>query len=86
MPGIRRLVVPLAVAALGLAALSGCVPTGTPTPGASDTATTPTGSASATVTPSPTTSPSSTPITIGCSTLITPDALYAFNPNFGLLT
>ena len=27
----------------------------------------------------------STPITIGCNTLITPDDIYAFNPNFGLI-
>ena len=86
MPGIRRLVVPLAIAAIGVAALSGCVPTSTPTPGASDATGAPSDSASASATPTPTASAVSTPITIGCNDLITPDDMYAFNPNFGLLT
>jgi hypothetical protein len=82
---LRRAVVPLAVSALALALLSGCVPT--PSPTASGTASaTPTDSASASATPTPTPSTVSTPITIGCNTLITPDDIYAFNPNFGLIT
>lgn len=82
---LRRAVVPLAVSALALALLSGCVPT--PSPTASDTASaTPTDSPSASATPTPTPSTVSTPITIGCNTLITPDDIYAFNPNFGLIT
>jgi len=82
---LRRAVVPLAVSALALALLSGCVPS--PSPTASDTATaTATDSPSASATPTPTPSTVSTPITIGCNTLITPDDIYAFNPNFGLIT
>ena len=82
---LRRAVVPLAVSALALALLSGCVPT--PSPTAGDTASaTPTDSPSASATPTPTPSTVSTPITIGCNTLITPDDIYAFNPNFGLIT
>jgi len=82
---LRRAVVPLAVSALALALLSGCVPS--PSPTASDTATaTATDSPSASATPTPTPSTVSIPITIGCNTLITPDDIYAFNPNFGLIT
>ncbi|MEO6534058.1 MAG: arginyl-tRNA synthetase [Pseudolysinimonas sp.] len=85
MPTARRVVVPWAVSVLALAALSGCVPT--PTPGPSDSAASPTPSASSSTSPppSPTASPVSTPITIGCNDLITPDDIYAFNPNFGLI-
>ena len=85
MSGLRRLVVPVALSLLALAALSGCVPTPTPSP--TDTA-----SASASETPSatPTSSPTasavSTPITVDCNTLITLDDMYAFNPNFGLIS
>ena len=85
MSGLRRLVVPVAVSLLALAALSGCVPTPTPSPtdtasaSASDTP-------SATPTPSPTATAVSTPISIGCNALITPDDMYAFNPNFGLIS
>jgi len=89
MPAHRRVaarvVVPLTVAALALVALSGCVPT--PTPTSSGTASAPASdSPSASSTPSPTASTVSIPITIGCNTLITPDDIYAFNPNFGLIT
>jgi hypothetical protein len=84
MSALRRLVAPMALGVLSLAMLSACVPT----PGSS-TSDTPTASQSdtptATPTPSATPSATSTPITIGCNTLITPDDIYAFNPNFGLL-
>jgi hypothetical protein len=86
MPGIRRLVVPLAIATLGVAVLSGCVPTSTPTPGASDSSANPSVSSTPSPTPTASATAAATPITIGCSTLITPDDMYAFNPNFGLLT
>jgi hypothetical protein len=81
---LSRVAVPLVISALALAALSGCVPTpaasptDTPTASSSDTPT-------ASPTPSPTASVVSTPITIGCNTLITPEDIYAFNPNFGLI-
>jgi hypothetical protein len=76
--------VPLAISALALAALSGCVPTPSPTQSDTPSASS-SGSASASPTPSPTASAVSTPITIDCNTLITPDDIYAFNPNFGLI-
>ena len=82
---LRRILVPLAVSVLALAALSGCVPTPTPTSSGTASAT-PSDSPSASATPSPTASTVSTPITIDCNTLITPDDIYAFNPNFGLIT
>jgi len=75
---------PLAIAALALAALSGCVPTPSPTASGTPSAS-PSDTPSAPPTPSPTASVVSTPITIGCNTLITPDDMYAFNPNFGLI-
>lgn len=81
---VRRAVVPLAVSALALAALSGCVPT--PSPSASVTiSASPSVTASASPTSSPAPTAPSTPITIGCNALITPDDMYAFNPNFGLI-
>ena len=85
MSGPRRLVVPLAVGLLALAALSGCVPTPAPSPSDAGPTASASGTASASPTPSPTASTVSTPITIGCSALITPDDIYAFNPNFGLI-
>jgi hypothetical protein len=84
MPGLSRLVVPLAISALALAALSGCVPTPTSTPSDTPSAS-PSDTESASPTPSPTASVVSTPITIGCNDLISPDDIYAFNPNFGLI-
>jgi hypothetical protein len=85
MPAFRRLIAPMALGVLALAMLSACVPT----PGSS-TSDTPSASQSdtptATPTPSATASATSTPITIDCNTLITPDDVYAFNPNFGLIT
>jgi hypothetical protein len=85
MPALRHVVVPLAISALALTALSACVPTPSPSP-TGTTSATPSATASASPTPSPTASAVSTPITIGCNTLITPDDIYAFNPNFGLIT
>ncbi len=75
----------MAIAALGIAALSGCVPTAAPTPSHSAASGTPTAGPTATRTSAPSPTASSIPVTIGCSTLITPDDMYAFNPNFGLL-
>lgn len=85
MSALRRLVVPLAVTALAVAALSGCVPTPSPSRTATASASA-SDTPSASPTPSPTPSVVSTPITIGCNTLLTPDDVYAFNPNFGLIT
>lgn len=82
---LRRIVVPLAISALALAALSGCVPAPTPTSSGTASAT-PSGSTSASPTPSPTASTASIPMTVDCNTLITPDDIYAFNPNFALIS
>ncbi|WP_223695038.1 iron ABC transporter ATP-binding protein [Leifsonia poae] len=69
----------------GAMLLSGCVggsgstkPTATP----SATATTG-GGTNTTPTPTPTPSDPPTPLAIPCDQVITPDQLYAFNPNFG---
>jgi hypothetical protein len=72
---------------LTIGVLSGCTPTPSPSASASGSASsTPSTSASPTTTAVPTPSASSTPVTVGCSTLVSADTLYAFNPNFGLLT
>ena len=88
----RSVVVTAAVAALAVAALSGCGPSTQPSPHSSQSASaTPSGaaspSASASVTPSA--SPSSTPsaavpVTLSCDQLVSRQTIYDFNPNFGL--
>lgn len=85
MPGTVRLLSPVALAAITLALLSGCVPTATPTASGSASGT-PSAAASQTATAAPTPSASPTPVTIGCDTLVSADTMYAYNPNFGLLT
>ncbi len=77
---------PAAIAALGIAALSGCVPTATPTPTGSAASDTPSASPTTSAAPTPTPTPVSTPVAVDCDALITPDDIYAFNPNFGLIT
>ncbi|MFF1877745.1 iron ABC transporter ATP-binding protein [Leifsonia sp. NPDC058230] len=65
----------------GTLALSGCVggnAATTPTPSATKTA-----DAAATPTPTPTPTDPPTPVTLTCDQIVTPDQLYAFNPNFG---
>jgi hypothetical protein len=76
----------LAVATVALA-LTGCVPTPIPThghgshsPSASPSESTPPAS------PSPTASVTATPVTTACGKLISADTIYAFNPNFVLLS
>jgi hypothetical protein len=85
MPGTVRLLTSAALGALALALLSGCVPTATPSASQSATGT-PSASASPTATAAPAPSASPTPITVGCDTLVSADTMYAYNPNFGLLT
>jgi hypothetical protein len=74
----------IAIAAVlaGTLALSGCVGGGnaanTPTP----TATKPAG-ATGTPTPTPTPTDPPTPVTVTCAQIVTPDQMYAFNPNYG---
>ena len=79
----RRVLAPLAVAAIALIALAGCTPPGgdgTPTesPGA-------TGEPSTTPTPGETGAPTGTPITATCDQLVPPDTLFVYNPNFGAI-
>ncbi|UOE44586.1 iron ABC transporter ATP-binding protein [Agromyces larvae] len=85
----RRLRPPLVVAAAAGAAmlLAGCTPA-SPTPTGSASATehpTETTPATGDPTPGETTAPEETspPFAIGCDELLTPDQVYAFNPNFG---
>lgn len=85
MPGTVRLLAPLAVGVVFVALLSGCTPTPTPSPSGS-ASTTPSASASRTPTTAPSPSASPTPVAIGCDTLVPADTIYAYNPNFGLLT
>ncbi|HWH26344.1 MAG TPA: hypothetical protein VNT53_06845 [Pseudolysinimonas sp.] len=79
----RRLTPPLAVAALALALFAGCAPTPVAT-------TEPTGPNPGTPPPAgptvaPPTGATSTPVTQTCNDLVSPDTMYDFNPNFGLL-
>jgi hypothetical protein len=72
------------VAAASVALLSGCTPGPAEPAGSNAPSGTPSASASAAGTPAPTeTAEPATPFAIDCATLVTPDQLYAFNPNFG---
>ncbi|MDP9027063.1 MAG: hypothetical protein M3N46_05830 [Actinomycetota bacterium] len=83
----RTAAAPAAVTLLALVILSGCVPTPLPSASGSGSASsTPSASVSATASVAPTPSARPTPVTIGCDTLVSADVMYAFNPNFGLLT
>ena len=68
----------------GTIALSGCAgaakPASTATHAASST---PSTAPSATPTPTPTPSEPPTPVTLSCDQIVTPDQVYAYNPNFG---
>jgi hypothetical protein len=79
---------PLAVAAalLGSVLLAGCTPA--PTPSSSAPIGTGPGLPSSTGTPAPEPSASaivSQPVDIGCDAVITPDDMYAFNPNVSIM-
>lgn len=70
----------------GLAAalvLSGCTPAATPTVSPTVTAT---GKSTASPTPVATQTPTDppTPVGLSCEQVVTPDQLYAFNPNYGV--
>jgi hypothetical protein len=79
----------LALGSTVILGLAGCAPTPSPshTPGSSAIAS-PTATPTPSVTSSPTPTPSAgalgTPTKIGCSTLVSAQAVYDFNPNFGL--
>ena len=78
-----RVLIALALAGLVVGGVSACSPD---TPAAPATSPKPTASATTTAkpTPSATAAPVGTPVDIDCNTLITPQAIYDFNPNFGL--
>jgi len=73
----------IAAVLVGALTLSGCVGNSGATPTPSASATKPSAGSSATPTPTPTPTDPPTPVTIGCNELLTPDQVYAFNPNFG---
>ncbi len=81
MPAARHAVTPVAVAALAIALLSGCTPTGDPV----DPSVDPSASGTPSVDPStePTDEPVGIPVGASCNELVSADTLYAYNPNFG---
>jgi hypothetical protein len=84
-----RLRVGLAFAggALALIALSGCAPAAPASNATPKPTSTPTHAATTAptegATPTPTPDVPDTPVTLDCDQLLTPDDVYAFNPNFG---
>ncbi|HEX7834679.1 MAG TPA: hypothetical protein VF479_04330 [Pseudolysinimonas sp.] len=80
---VRHAVTPVALAALAIALLSGCTPDGDGTGPTSGPTTSPTPSSEPT--PVPTDQPVGVPITATCDELVSPETLYAYNPNFGLI-
>jgi len=78
-----RVIIALALAGTVAAAVTACAPETAATP---DTTTTSTAAPSQTPEPtaSATAAPVGTPVTIDCNTLISPQAMYDYNPNFGL--
>lgn len=81
-----RLLVSLALAGVLATAVSACATETEATPSESSAA--PTATATKTPTPEPTATQAPVtvgkPVTIDCNTLVSPDAMYAFNPNYGL--
>jgi hypothetical protein len=77
----RPLVLLPATAAILVALLVGCAPTSAADP--SSPPSTPPSTPSAE--PSEPTKPSAVPIDADCATLVSPDTMYAYNPNFGLV-
>lgn len=91
---MRSLPAALAVAAVLALGLSGCVPEGAPQPSTTtDPSTTPPSTQQPTATPTDTPEPAvtdepsegfdSTPVNIDCNTLVTPQVVYDYNPNYG---
>lgn len=73
----------VASALVGVLALAGCAPTASPSNSPTATAG---GGASTTepsTAPTPTPTEPATPVTLTCDQVVTPDQLYAYNPNFG---
>jgi hypothetical protein len=83
MPVARLLPAAALVAAAALLTLAGCTPTPAPSPSRSASIPVPTPhEPTTTAVPTPTASVTATPVDIACDKLISPDAMYAFNPNF----
>ena len=80
---VRHAVTPVALAALAIALLSGCTPDGDGTGPSNGPPTSPTPSSEPT--PVPTDQPIGLPITATCDELVSPETLYVYNPNFGLI-
>lgn len=84
---LRSTVIVVALAATVALGLTGCVPepgtTASPKPSSSSTPSA-SPSASATPSPSPSTPAAATPTKIQCDTLVSAQAVYDFNANFGL--
>jgi hypothetical protein len=78
-----RVIIALALAGAVVTAVTACAPETAATP---DKTTTPTAAPSSTPEPtaSATAAPGSIPVTIDCNTLISPQTMYDYNPNFGL--
>jgi hypothetical protein len=73
----------IAVVLVGALALSGCVGGADKSPSSSPSATKSGGAVATTPTPTPTPTDPPTPVTTACNQVLTPDQVYAFNPNFG---
>jgi len=85
MPPVpRHAASPVAVAAIALLLLAGCTPT--PAPAESDLqGPNPSGDPSGAPAPTLTAQPVGTPIDVTCDELVSPDAIYQYNPNFVLV-
>lgn len=80
---VRHVVTPVALAALAIALLSGCTPDGDGTGPSNEPSGSP--SPSTAPTPEPTDQPVGVPVTATCDELVSPETLYVYNPNFGLI-
>jgi hypothetical protein len=78
-----RILAPLAIVAVAVALLAGCTPE--PRDPTDPTGPNPSGDPSGAPAPTLTAQPQGTPIDIDCDELVSPDTIYAFNPNFVLL-
>ncbi|MGO4689253.1 iron ABC transporter ATP-binding protein [Glaciibacter sp. 2TAF33] len=81
----QRLGLAVAGSALALVALAGCSPAPSPAATSSAPAATDGATSDPEVTPTPTATPEApnTPVTLDCDQVLSPDDVYAFNPNFG---
>lgn len=89
-PVIHTALTALSLGALGLAvavSLAGCLSPGGDTPSSSPSVPGPSASPTPSASPSETAAPEDdpTPVSIPCASIISAQAMYDFNPNFGLL-